>query len=60
MDKKGSKAGMTGSTTTAKKGADMPPGMYAGMSTTPMGGGSEKPRRGYAEPSGVQYNGNCK
>ena len=57
---KGSKQGMTGMGDKQKKSSDMPPGMYGGRSHTPLGGGSEKPRRGHADSGGISYNGNCK
>lgn len=56
----GSTMGMTGSTTKAKKTPDTAPGMYGGRSHTPLGGGSETPRRGHASSGGIAYNGNCK
>lgn len=60
MKRKGSTSGMTGGFM-PKKGPDMAPkpGSYAGLATTPLGGGTERPRRGL-EASGIAYNGNCK
>ena len=60
MKQKGSTSGMSGMGDKAKKSKDMPPSMYGGRAHSAMGGGSEKPRRGYASTGGRSYNGNCK
>ena len=61
MAKKSGTEGMGGmGATSTKKKADMPPGMYGGRTHSPLGGGTETPRRGNASSGGISYNGNCK
>ena len=57
---KGSTKGMVGKGAETKKPSkDKPPGMYGGRAHTAMGGGTEKPRRGFAMTGGDQFNANC-